>query len=268
MLYIHSNVDGIDIVINLHVNHNTACMYRKLSLLLLLATGIVPVTQAQILKKLGKAVSSASGGASATGISQSDAGNAIKEALSKGVAAGIASLNKTDGFFGNELYKMLLPPDAVKAGNALRSIGLGSQVDKAILSINRAAEGAVGKAAPIFVDAIREMSITDALNLVQGGKTAATDYFRGKTTDKLKAAFSPAVKNSLDSTSATRYYSDVVTAYNKLPTTFNKANPDLESYVTEKAVTALFDQISKEEANIRANPAARTSELLKKVFGK
>lgn len=243
-------------------------MYKKLSLLLLSGIAFVPMTQAQILKQLGKAVSSASSGTSAAGISQTDAGNAIKEALSKGVAAGIATLNKTDGFFGNELYKMLLPPDAVKAGNALRSVGLGSQVDKAILSINRAGEAAVGFAAPIFVDAIKEMSITDAIKLIQGDKTAATEYFRGKTTDKLKAAFSPSVKNSLDSTSATRYYGDVVTAYNKLPTTFNKINPDLQSYVTDKAVTALFDQIAKEEANIRANPAARTTDLLKKVFGK
>jgi hypothetical protein len=252
----------------LHVNHNIECMRKKLSLLLLSAIAFAPVTQAQILKQLGKAVNSAASGTSTTGISQTDAGNAIKEALSKGVAAGIASLNKTDGFFGNELYKMLLPPDAVKAGNALRSVGLGSQVDKAILSINRAAEGAVGKAAPIFVDAIKEMSITDALNLIKGDKNAATNYFKGKTTDKLTAAFSPSVKSSLDSTSATRYYADVVNAYNKLPTTFNKINPDLQAYVTDKAVTALFDQISKEEANIRANPAARTTELLQKVFGK
>ncbi|GAA3915252.1 DUF4197 family protein [Chitinophaga oryziterrae] len=243
-------------------------MYKKLSLLLLSGIGFLPATQAQLLKKLGNAVSSATGGTTASGVTQTDAGNAIKEALSKGVTAGIAMLNKKDGFFGNEAYKMLLPPDAVKAGNTLRGIGLGSQVDKAILSINRAAEKAVGYAAPIFVDAIKEMSITDALKLIQGDKTAATEYFKGKTTDKLKSAFTPVVKGSLDSTSATRYYGDIVTSYNKLPTTFNKINPDLQDYVTGMAVNALFDQIAKEEANIRANPAARTTDLLKKVFGK
>jgi hypothetical protein len=244
-------------------------MYKKLCLLLLSSVALLPASQAQLLKKLGDAANSAVSKASGSGnVTQSEAGSAIKEALSKGVANGIASLNKKDGFFGNEIYKLLLPPDAVKIGNTLRSVGLGSQVDKAILSINRAAESAVGYAAPIFVDAIKEMSITDALKLVSGGNNAATEYFKGKTTDKLKAAFSPVVKGSLDSTSATKYYGDIVTAYNKLPTTFNKVNPDLQDYVTGMAVTALFDQIAKEEANIRANPAARTTDLLKKVFSK
>ena len=242
-------------------------MYKKLCLLFVSGISFLPVTQAQILKSLSKAVSSATSGTSATGVSESDAGSAIKEALSKGVASGIAKLNKTDGFFGSDIYKMLLPPDAVKIGNTLRGIGLGSQVDKAILSINRAAEKAMGSAAPIFVDAIKEMTITDALKLVQGGNTSATEYFKGKTTDKLKTAFSPVIKGSLDSTYATRYYGDMVNSYNKLPTTFTKVNPDLQDYVTGMAVNALFDQISKEEANIRANPAAQTTALLKKVFG-
>lgn len=252
----------------MHIKLQHYFMYKKVSLLLLSAVAFVQVSQAQLLKKLGDAASAATSKTGASGITQSEAGNAIKEALSKGVANGIASLNKTDGFFGSEVYKLLLPPDAVKIGNTLRSIGLGNQVDNAILSINRAAESAVGKAAPIFVDAIREMSITDALKLVSGSNNAATEYFKEKTTDKLKAAFSPAVKSSLDSTSATKYYGDIVTAYNKLPTTMNKVNPDLQDYVTGMAVNALFDQISKEEANIRANPAARTSDLLKKVFSK
>lgn len=241
-------------------------MYKKLCLLFLAGISLGTVSQAQILKNLSKAVSSATG-SSTTGVSQTDAGNAIKEALANGVSKGIASLNKTNGFFGSDVYKLLLPPDAVKIGNTLRGIGLGSQVDKAILSINRAAEKAVGFAAPIFVDAIKEMTITDALNLLKGTDSSATVYFKGKTTAKLKAAFSPVVKGALDSTSATKYYGDIVTSYNKLPTTFNKVNPDLQDYVTGMAVNALFDQIKIEEKNIRANPAARTSELLKKVFG-
>jgi hypothetical protein len=239
-------------------------MYKKLCLLLLSGVTFMPATQAQLLKKLGDAVSSKT---SSSNVTQSEAGNAIKEALSKGVASGIAMLSKNDGFFGSEIYKVLLPPDAVKIGNTLRSVGLGGQVDKAILSINRAAEKAVGYAAPIFVDAIKEMSITDALKLLQGGNNAATEYFKGKTSDKLKTAFSPVVQNSLDSTNATKYYGDIVTSYNKLPTTRTKVNPDLQDYVTGMAVTALFDQISKEEENIRANPGARTTDLLKKVFG-
>ena len=144
---------------------------------------------------------------------------------------------------------------------------MGNMVDKAILQINRAAEDAVGYAKPIFVDAIKEMTIADAINIIQGPGNAATNYFKQKTNDKLIAAFTPSVKNSLDKLNATKYYADVVSAYDRLPTTFNKINPDLPSYVVGKAVNALFDQIAKEEANIRENPVARTTEILKKVFG-
>jgi ABC-type transporter MlaC component len=117
------------------------------------------------------------------------------------------------------------------------------------------------------VDAIRQMTITDALNIVRGSNTAATDYFRTKTKDKLIAAFTPVIKSSLDQFSATKYYGDVINTYNNFPTTINKINPDLPSYVVGRAVDALFDQIAQEEANIRANPAARTTEILKRVFG-
>jgi hypothetical protein len=201
------------------------------------------------------------------GITQQEASTGIRQALSQGVNRGITYLNKTDGFFGNEAYKLFLPAEAQRIESTLRSIGLGSQVDRAILQINRAAEDAVGYAKPIFVEAITEMTLQDALNIVRGPKDAATEYFRQKTNEKLIAAFSPVIKSSLDKLSATRYYTDIVNTYNKLPTTFNKVNPDLTSYVVEKATVALFDQIAKEEANIRENPVARTTEILRKVFG-
>jgi hypothetical protein len=201
------------------------------------------------------------------GITDAEAAQAIREALTQGTGKGISFLNKTDGFFGNEAYKLFLPPDAKKIENALRTIGMGNMVDKAILQINRAAEDAVGYAKPIFVDAITEMTIMDAINIVRGSNDAATNYFRQKTTDKLITAFTPSIKNSLDKLNATKYYADMVNAYNNFPTTFNKINPDLPSYVVGKAVDALFDQIAKEEANIRENPVARTTEILKKVFG-
>jgi len=202
-----------------------------------------------------------------TGITDAEAAQGIREALNQGVDKGISFLNKTDGFFGNEAYKLFLPPDAKKIESALRTIGLGNMVDKAILQINRGAEDAVGYAKPIFVDAIKEMTISDAINIVRGPSDAATNYFRQKTTEKLIVAFTPVIKNSLDKVSATKYYADVVNSYNSLPTTFNKINPDLPSYVVGKAVDALFDRIAKEEANIRQNPVARTTEILKKVFG-
>jgi hypothetical protein len=183
------------------------------------------------------------------------------------VGRGISYLNKTDGFFGNNVYKLFLPPEAQKIENTLRNLGMGSIVDRAILQINRAAEDAVGYASPIFVDAIREMTIADAINIIKGPPDAATQYFREKTTQKLINAFTPIIKQSLDKFSATKYYGDVVNTYNNFPTTINKLNPDLPSYVVGKAVNALFDQIAQEEANIRANPVARTTEILKKVFG-
>ncbi|TWI91474.1 DUF4197 domain-containing protein [Chitinophaga japonensis] len=247
---------------------------KKGILFLLPALLTVQLSQGQLLKKLGKALEDAKSGTTGTtsttgsNVTEAEAGAGIKEALAKGVNAGIAALSKKDGFFGNEAYKMFLPEDAVKIEKTLRSIGLGSQVDKAILQINRAAEGAVSHAAPIFVDAIKQMSVTDALKLISGGNNSVTNYFKEKTSDQLKTAFAPSIKGALDSTSATRYYGDIVNTYNKLPTTFNKVNPDLQDYVTTRAVAALFDQIGKEEANIRENPAARTTDLLKKVFGK
>lgn len=204
---------------------------------------------------------------SATTVSDSEAAQAIREALDQGTGRGIGVLNVKDGFFGNAAYKLLLPPEAQRIENTLRNLGMGAMVDKAILSINRAAEDAVGYARPIFLDAIREMTIADAINIVKGPNNAATEYFRQRTTQKLIDAFTPVVKSSLDQFSATKYYGDVVNTYNAFPTTLNKLNPDLPSYVVGKAVNALFDQIAKEEANIRANPVARTTEILQKVFG-
>ena len=201
------------------------------------------------------------------GFTESEAAQAIRQALDQGTDKGVSFLNRTDGFFGNQAYKLFLPPDAQKIENAFRSIGLGAQVDKAILQINRAAEDAVGYAKPIFVDAVRQMTIADAINIVRGPKDAATQYFRDKTTDRLITAFSPSVKNSLDKLNATKFYADIVNTYNNFPTTFKKINPDLPSYVVGKAVDALFDRIAIEEANIRENPIARTTEILRKVFG-
>lgn len=202
-----------------------------------------------------------------SGVTENEAGQGIKEALSQGVTNAVLNLNKTDGFFGSEFYKMLLPEDAKKVEKTLRNIGMGAQVDKAILSINRGAEDAVAFAKPVFIDAIKEMTLKDALNIVKGPKDAATNYFKEKTKEKLIIAFTPSVKTSLDKVDATKHYSDIMNSYNNLPTTFKKVNPDLTSFVVGKTVDALFDQVAKEEANIRANPLARTSDILKKVFG-
>lgn len=227
-----------------------------LSLLVLSTESTSQIKLSDLFKKIPNA-----------GLTEKEAGQGIKEALTQGVTRAVLNLNRTDGFFGSDLYKVLLPPDSRKAETTLRRIGLGSQVDKAILAINRGAEDAVGSATPIFVDAIKKMTVSDALGIVKGNKDAATQYFRRKTSEELIAAFSPPVKSSLDKTHATKYYTDIATTYNRLPTSFEKVNPDLSAYVVGKAVDALFDQIAKEEANIRANPLARTTDILKKVFG-
>ena len=201
------------------------------------------------------------------GVSEGEAGQGIKEALAQGVTKAVLNLHRTDGFFGSDLYKVLLPPDARKAEATLRGIGLGGQVDNAILAINRGAEDAVGAAGPIFTGAIKEMTVADALGIVRGNTDAATQYFRRKTSSDLRDAFTPPVKSALDRTQATRYYADIANTYNRLPLAFEKVDPDLTAYVVGKAVDALFDQIAREEANIRANPVARTTDILRKVFG-
>lgn len=200
-------------------------------------------------------------------VTESEAGAGVKEALSQGLAKAVTQLNRTDGFFGDAVYKILLPPDAQRIERTLRNLGMNAMVDKAILSINRGAEEAVGKATPIFADAIRQMTLQDAIGLIRNGDTSITHFFRSKTSTKLTQAFSPVIKTALDNTEATKYYGDIITTYNKLPTTMRKLNPDLVGFVTERATNALFDQVAQEEKNIRVNPIARGSDLLKRVFG-
>ena len=214
---------------------------------------------------INQAVGSAGG--IGTGISNQEAGNGIKEALAQGITKSVLQLNTTDGFFKDELLKVLLPPDAKKVENTLRSLGLNAMVDKAILQINRGAEDAVGYAKPIFVDAIKSMTLSDAIGLIRNGDTSATHFFREKTAARLMAAFAPVIQSSLDRVDATKYYGDIVTKYNGLPLVNRKINPDLKGYVTDKATNALFSLIAKEELNIRNNFAARTTDLLRKVFG-
>lgn len=200
-------------------------------------------------------------------VSEAEAGEGIKEALGQGLVKAVLQLNREDGFFKDALYKVLLPPDAKKIENTLRDLGMNKMVDKAILAINRAAEDAAGFAKPIFVDAIKSMTISDAIGLVRNGDTSATHFFRIKTTDKLVAAFMPVIKSSLDKVDATKYYGDIVNTYNNFPTTIKKINPDLPAFVTGRATEALFDLVAKEEVNIRQNIVARTTDLLRKVFG-
>jgi len=198
-------------------------------------------------------------------LSTDDIAAGLKEALSVGAEKAGKNLSSLNGYFGNAAIKILMPEEAKKAEQKLRAIGLGKQVDEAILSMNRAAEDAASSAAPIFVNAIKQMSIQDAAGILKGGDFAATDYLKNKTTTALTDAFRPVIEKSLEKVDATKYWNTIFTAYNKVSLT--KINPDLSAYVTEKALTGIFSQVGQEEQQIRKNPVARTSELLKKVFG-
>ncbi len=201
------------------------------------------------------------------GLSQSDIAAGLKQALQVGAKNATNKVSAVNGFFGNALIKILMPPEAKKVENTLREIGLGDQVDKAILSMNRAAEDASSKALQIFIDAITSMTIQDGMTILRGQNDAATQYLKSKTTAKLTAAFRPVIQESLDKVNATKYWAIVFNTYNELPTTFTKVNPDLPAYVTERALNGVFVYIADEEAKIRLNPAARVTDLLKKVFG-
>jgi hypothetical protein len=251
----------------------------------LLLTGFVAgstiVANAQTLKdwvnKANTVVNGGSGNNSTTGgnnnggigsnLSNNEIVSALRQALEIGTKNASGRLNVTNGFFGNALIKVLMPPEARQIETTLRSLGMGAQVDKAILSMNRAAEDASGKAVPIFVNAITSMSIQDGLSILQGGQGAATNFLKNRTTAALTSEFRPVIQNSLNKVGATRYWADIVNIYNRLPTVRNKVNPDLAGYVTERALNGLFVTIADEENKIRLDPASRVTDLLKKVFG-
>lgn len=190
----------------------------------------------------------------------------LKEALEVGTEKGVQKLSAADGFFKDAAIKILMPEEAQKVEQKLRSIGLGKQVDNAILSMNRAAEDASKSAAPIFINAIKQMSIQDAAGILGGGDFAATDYLKNKTTSNLTEAFRPIIQESLVKVDATKYWNSIFSTYNRFST--NKVNTDLSLYVTEKALAGIFHEVALQEQKIRKDPMAQTTELLKKVFSK
>jgi Protein of unknown function (DUF4197) len=202
-----------------------------------------------------------------SGLSTDEIVSGLKEALTLGAQKSAGQLSTVDGFFKDAAVKILLPEQAQKVEKTLRSLGMGKMVDDAILSINRAAEDAAKSAAPIFVNAIKNMSIQDAVGILRGTDTAATSYLKKTTTPPLTAAFKPVIDTSLKKTDATKYWKDLFETYNKLPTTFNKVDPDLISYVTQRAMTGIFYYVAVEEKKIRKDPAAQVTDVLKKVFG-
>jgi len=204
---------------------------------------------------------------SSLGFSEADAGSAIKEALSKGVANAVDVVSVKDGYFKNQFIKIPFPPEAVKVEKALRQVGAGAMADKVIESLNRAAEDAAQAAKPIFINAIKQITVVDAINIVTGSQQdAATKFLQKTTSPQLVTAFKPAIKKSLDKTYATKYWREATVRYNKIPMV-KKVNTDLPDYTTKKALDGLFYMISKEEVKIRQNPKQFGSNIIDKVFG-
>jgi hypothetical protein len=191
----------------------------------------------------------------------------IKEALAVGTERAVKDLSKQNGYFGNAAVKILMPPSIQKVLEVARMAGFQKQVDEFILSMNRAAEAAAPLAARYFADAIRDMTFEDVRGILTGGDTSATDFFRRKTNDKLYAAFKPIVSEKVGEVGATRAYKDMMGRYESVPM-MGKQSLNLDDYVTNKSLDGLFYMVGQEEKNIRTNPAARTTDLLKTVFGK
>lgn len=227
--------------------------------LLMMVTLSIPFNGCDTAKSILSTVGTQNGSLSTAEVVQG-----LKEALQLGTDSATSKLSITDGFFKDAMVKILMPPEAEGVEKTLRNIGLGSTVDKTVLSMNRAAEDASKYVGNIFINAIKQMTIQDAFGILRGGKTAATDYLKEKTTAQLTTAFTPIVTKSLDKVDATKYWKDVFTVYNKFS---NKpVNTDLTAYVTQKALDGLFYEIGLEEQNIRSNPVARVTDILKKVF--
>lgn len=227
--------------------------------------------QAQGLKGLLKKDSSGKLGigkilntGSKSGLSNDEIISGLKEALSVGTSNAAQKLSNVDGFFKDAAIKILMPEEAKKVETKLRGLGMGKQVDNAILSMNRAAEDASKEVAPIFVNAIKGMSIQDGVGILKGGDFAATNYLKDKTTASLTEKFRPVIEASLQKVNATKYWNTVFSTYNTFST--EKVNTDLVAYVTEKALSGIFYQVGLEEQKIRKDPVARTTDLLKKVF--
>jgi hypothetical protein len=215
---------------------------------------------------LGKVLDNISKSTQGGGLSTEEVISGLRQALQVGINKGADSASRLNGYYLNPIIKIAFPPEVAKVETALRKVGLGGEVDKFVMALNRGAEEAAKEAKPIFINAILSMNISDAWGILRGEKNAATMYLKRTTSDQLITAFSPVVEKALQKTQATRYYTDLANTYNRLPFV-QKVNPDLKGYATQKAIDGLFILVENEEAKIRENPWARTTDLLKRVFG-
>ena len=198
-------------------------------------------------------------------ISNMEIANGLQQALQLGIDKQVSKLTATDGFFRNELVKIMLPEELTKVDKTLRDIGLGSLADEGLKVLNRAAEDAVKEATPIFIDAVKSITFDDAKNILLGDDKAATQFLQNKTNQALYQRFSPVINNSLQKVGATKVWTDIITRYNNIPLT-KDVNPDLTDYVTQEALEGVYTMISVEEKEIRNNINARTTDVVRRVF--
>ncbi|HEX8377556.1 MAG TPA: DUF4197 domain-containing protein [Pedobacter sp.] len=234
---------------------------KKATLIITLVTGLL-FSSCDTLNQTAQILSQNLGNPTSAEISMG-----LKQALEFGTTYSSERLSQQNGFFENAAIKLLFPPEALKAERTLRGLGLNKLADNVILSINRAAEDAAREAKPIFINAIKQMTIADATNILLTRQSdAATQYFQRVTTNELMQKFKPVIQTSLGRVGATKHWSDAITAYNQIPLTAD-INPDLSSYVAQKAIEGLFYEIAQEELKIRQNISSRNTTLLQKVFG-
>ncbi len=241
-------------------------MIQRIATLLLLAlltTGLhAQWNWDKFKKKAEEALSDSKGG----GLTEDQIIQGLREALNVGAVNATDKASQVNGFLQNPAIKIPFPPEVRKVEATLRGMGMNKQVDKFIESMNHAAENAAKQAKPIFVSAVKGITIRDGLSILNGGETAATTYLSSKTSHQLEKVFQPEIAQALKKTSTTALWNDLITVYNRLPMV-KKLNPNLEEYVTEKAVDGIFHLVGEEERKIRKDPSARISEILETVFG-
>ncbi len=236
-------------------------MRKILLLMLIILACSVSLSWAGFLDSLFKGA----GQSRSQGPDDSTVASGLKEALSVGTRNAVKSVSRVDGYFGNEAIRILMPESIQNVAQVMKQIGYQREVDDFVLSMNRAAEKAAPQAVSFFADAIKEMTFEDARKILNGGDTAATEFFKAKTSEKIYTAFRPVVSSATNEVGVTRRYKTMIGRYESLPF-MDKQSLDLDHYVTKKALDGLFIMVGEEEKKIRKDPAARVTDLLKKVF--
>ena len=203
---------------------------------------------------------------SASSLSKNEVVSGLKEALQLGIETATQLASQVNGFYKNPEIFIPFPPEAIQVKNMVEKVGLKPQVDKFVMTLNRAAEESAKKAAPIFLKAVKDLTIEDGFQILSGPDDAATAYLRRKTSRPLSSAFRPVVRKAMAKVEVTKYWNPIVTQYNRIPF-MKKVDPNLENYVTERAVAGLFKLIGDEERKIRKDPSARVTDILRRVFG-